>query len=120
MLGADTVRLQETITKAEAKQAIIAAATYSAETAVASVKGITTESSKKEAVANAVKAVENAIPQFIEAAQTVKETVKETITDLTTTVKNEVKEVKEVVSVDKKVENKTIDEKKVVSDKTNK
>ena len=90
MLGADTVRLQDTITKSQAKQAIIAAATYSAETAVASVKGITTESSKQEAVAKAVSAVESAIPQFLEAAQVVKETVKETVAELAD-IKNEVK-----------------------------
>lgn len=113
MFGADTARLHDTITKAEAKQAILAAATYSAETAVASVKGITTAGSRQEAVANAVKAVESAIPQFIEAAQTVKEAVKETATELTTTVKNEVKEVKEVVSGEKKV---TTEKKEKVAD----
>lgn len=113
MFGADTARLHDTITKAEAKQAIIAAATYSAETAVASVRGITTADSRQEAVANAVKAVEAAIPQFIEAAQTVKETVKETATELTTTVKNEVKEVKEAVSAEKKT---TTDKKAEVAD----
>lgn len=101
MFGADTARLQDTITKAEAKNAIIAAATYSAETAVKSVKGITTETSKKEAIANAVKAVQDAIPQFIEAAKTAKETVKETVRELTDTVKKDVKKADEVLTESK-------------------
>lgn len=103
-VGADVAKIQETITVAQARSAIVAAAQYSAQTVVANIKGISTASSKAEAVKIAINAVTEAAPQIIEAAKAVKE-VKEEVTNIvkdnnaevTKETKTEVKDAEKVV-----------------------
>ena len=103
-IGADAAKVQQTITAAQAKTAIIQAAQYSAETAVANVSGIATASSKQEAVKTAVAEVTKIIPQFIEAAKAVNEVkteiatiVKKDEAAVATEVKTDAKEVKKEI-----------------------
>lgn len=98
MVGADVAKIQETITKAQAKNAIIAAAQYSAEQVLSKVTVLSTEKSKLEAIKAVITEVENATPKFIEAAKTVKEAVAD--------VKKDVKETKEAIKEAKEETNK--------------
>lgn len=88
MFGADTARIQETIAKSEAKNAVIAAATYSAETAITEFaeksKLVLGAADKTAAIANAVEAGKKAGEAIIDAKTTVVEEVKKTEAPVTT------------------------------------
>lgn len=86
MFGADTVRIQETIAKSEAKNAVIAAATYSAETAITEFaeksKLVLGSADKTTAIANAIEAGKKAGEAIIDAKTTVVEEVKTAVEEV--------------------------------------
>jgi len=77
MVGADVAKIQDTITKAQARQVAIAAASYSAEQVISKIATISTAESKAKAVKEAIDATTAAVPDMIAAATTVKEAVAE-------------------------------------------
>ena len=87
-LGADASKVQETLTKAQANQVAIAAATYSAEQVLAKVGNIKDAESKKKAINEVITEVNNAMPEFIKAATAVKETAKDVKENIKETVES--------------------------------
>lgn len=87
-LGADAAKVQETLTKAQANQVAIAAATYSAEQVLTKVGNIKDAESKKKAINEVITEVNNAMPEFIKAATAVKETAKDVKENIKETVEN--------------------------------
>lgn len=87
-LGADAAKVQETLTKAQANQVAIAAATYSAEQVLAKFGNIKDAESKKKAITEVITEVNNAMPEFIKAATAVKETAKDVKENIKETVES--------------------------------
>ena len=108
MLGADVNKVQETLTKAQAQQVAIMAATYSAEQILKKVTDVAGSESKAQAIKDVVAQVVVSMPEFIEAVNAVKTTAKDTVTI--------VKDTKAKVSETKKTEAKKI-ETKTATDK---
>lgn len=89
-IGADVAKVQETITKAQARNVALAAAAYSAEQVLTKVTVVGTSENKATAVKEVLNEVSKAMPTFMEAANTVKEATVE--------VKAEAQKVKEEVT----------------------
>lgn len=93
-LGADASKVQETITKSQANQIAIAAATYSAEQVLIKVQDIKDAESKANAVKEVIAEVQTAMPQFMDAVTATKEAVSD--------VKDNIEDIKDAVTSDKK------------------
>lgn len=100
MLGADVTKVQETLTKAQAQQVAIMAATYSAEQILQKVTVVAGSESKAQAIKDVIAQVVVSMPEFIEAVNAVKTTAKDTVAI--------VKDTKAKVDEAKKTETKTV------------
>jgi hypothetical protein len=92
-LGADSDKVLNTLTEAQAKQVAMAAAAYSAEQVLNKVTAIPTAESKAQAVKEVLVEVQAAMPQFMEAANAAKDTAQD--------VKEEVEGIKDAVAEQK-------------------
>ncbi len=114
-LGADALRVQETLTKAQARQVAMAAAAYSAEQVLTKVTTIATSEKKTTAVKEVLEQVQKALPEFISAAAAAKETVTEVKGTAT-----EVKKAKEAVKEEKEAAKATVVETKKATEEVKK
>ena len=89
-LGADTDKVLDTLTQAQAKQLAMTAAVYSAEQVLNKITAVSTTENKVQAIKEALVATQEAMPQFMEAVTAVKETAKE-IKEDAVEIKNAVK-----------------------------
>ena len=86
-LGADAAKVQETISRAEAKQAMVQAAVYSAENILVKASNIKNEEDKNAAIQEIVGMVKGSSDEFIDAAKAVKDASSEAVTEIKTSVK---------------------------------
>lgn len=81
-LGADAAKVRDTLTRAEAHQVAVAAATYSAEQILSKVTVVATKEGKAQAIKEVIGQVIASMPEFmkgVEAAKAIATDVKETV-----------------------------------------